>query len=94
VDAHAARESSFGQGEVLVTPLQAAVMFSAFANGGSIEAPILSMVSNRTEGTDYTAATEHEASVWKQNIVKPDTVNTIVPCGGRYLHGHRQLAEP
>jgi penicillin-binding protein len=72
-------ESSFGQGEVLVTPLQAAVMFSAFANGGSIEAPYLVNGLYRTEGTDYTAATEHEASVWKQNIVKPDTVNTIVP---------------
>lgn len=72
-------ESSFGQGEVLVTPLQAAVMFSAFANGGSIEAPYLVNGLYRTEGTDYTAATEHEASVWKQNIVKQDTVSTIVP---------------
>lgn len=72
-------ESSFGQGEVLVTPLQAAVMFSAFANGGSIEEPYLVNGLYRTEGTDYTAVTEHQDTVWKQNIVKLDTVNTILP---------------
>lgn len=72
-------ESSFGQGEVLVTPLQAAVMFSAFANGGSIEAPYLVNGLYRAEGTDYIAVSEHEASVWKQDIVKKETVNTILP---------------
>ncbi len=72
-------ESSFGQGEVLVTPLQAAVMFSAFANGGSIETPFLVNGLYRTEGASYAPVTQHEVGVWKENVVQRETVNTIVP---------------
>lgn len=72
-------ESSFGQGEVLVTPLQAAVMFSAFANGGSIETPFLVNGLYRTEGTSYAPVTQHEVGLWKENVVQRETVNTIVP---------------
>ncbi len=72
-------ESSFGQGEVLVTPLQAACMFSAFANEGSIEEPFIVKGLYRTDGNAYTAVTEHAPAVWKQNIIKKETVDTIRP---------------
>ena len=72
-------ESSFGQGEVLVTPLQAACLFSAFANDGSIETPYLVDGVYRTEGAEYVAVTRHENSVWKANVVKKSTVDTLTP---------------
>lgn len=72
-------ESSFGQGEVLVTPLQAACMFSAFANNGSIQTPYVVKGLYRTEGTEYTPVTQHENSVWKANILKQSTVDTLTP---------------
>ncbi len=72
-------DSSFGQGEVLVTPLQAAVEFSAFANRGSIMAPYMVEGLYRTDGTEYTAVTRHESSVWKENIIQQSTVSTLQP---------------
>jgi len=72
-------ESAFGQGEVLVTPLQAAAMFSAFANRGSIMAPYLVKGLYKTDGNQYTAVTSHQDTVWKANIVKESTVNTLLP---------------
>ncbi|HWR22023.1 MAG TPA: penicillin-binding transpeptidase domain-containing protein [Feifaniaceae bacterium] len=72
-------ESSYGQGEVLITPLQAACMFSAFANNGSIQTPYVVKGLYRTEGPDYTPVKEHEDSVWKANVVRQDTVNTLTP---------------
>ena len=72
-------ESAFGQGEVLVTPLQAAVEFSAFANGGSIMAPYLVKGLYKTDGNAYTAVIEHQDTVWKANVVKQSSVNTLLP---------------
>ncbi len=72
-------ESSFGQGEVLVTPLQAASMFSALANNGSIQAPYVVKGLYRTEGAEYIPVTQHENSVWKENIIKQSTVDTLTP---------------
>ncbi len=72
-------ESSYGQGEVLVTPLQAACMFSALANNGSIQAPYVVKGLYRTEGPDYTPVTQHEDSVWKANIIQQSTLDTLAP---------------
>ncbi len=72
-------ESSYGQGEVLITPLQAACMFSAFANNGSIQTPYVVKGLYRTDGPDYTPVTQHENSVWKENIIQQSTVNTLTP---------------
>lgn len=72
-------ESAYGQGEVLVTPLQAAVEFSAFANAGSIMSPYVVKGLYKTDGTRYTAVTSHQDAVWKANVVKQSSVNTLLP---------------
>lgn len=72
-------ESSYGQGEVLITPLQAACMFSALANNGSIQTPYVVKGLYRTEGPDYTPVTQHEDSVWKANIIQQSTLDTLTP---------------
>ncbi|MDL2258840.1 hypothetical protein LJC42_06785 [Eubacteriales bacterium OttesenSCG-928-K08] len=72
-------ESAFGQGEVLMTPLQAAAAFGAFANGGTIMQPYIVEGLYRTQGTDYIAEYEHENSAWKQSAVSSSIVRTIEP---------------
>ncbi len=49
-------DSSYGQGEVLVTPLQAALLYCAFATGGKIPLPRLLL------------APAQEAGIWKEAL--------------------------
>ncbi|MDL2234728.1 hypothetical protein LJC07_01060 [Christensenellaceae bacterium OttesenSCG-928-L17] len=72
-------ESAFGQGEILITPVQAAAMFSAFANGGSMMQPYLIEGLYTTDGTAYTASYRHEPAIWKRNVVAASSVSTILP---------------
>lgn len=72
-------ESAFGQGEVLVTPLQATSLFSAFANDGSIMQPYMVEGLYRMEGISYIAEEVHTPTVWKQQVIQQSAVNTIVP---------------
>ena len=72
-------DSAYGQGEVLVTPLQAASMFCAFANGGTIMRPYVVKGLYRTEGTDYTPVSTYTPQAWKENVVQQSSINTIEP---------------
>lgn len=72
-------ESAYGQGQVLMTPLQAAAMFGAFANNGTIMRPYVVEGLYRTEGTAYVAQEQTEPAVWKQSAIDASLVNTIVP---------------
>ncbi len=72
-------ESAFGQGEVLMTPLQAASMFSAFANGGSIMRPSVVKGLYRVEGIGYVCEEANEPALWKEKVVAQSSVDTIVP---------------
>lgn len=61
--------TSFGQA-VTVTPLQMAAAVSAVLNGGTYYQPnLVQSVQNATTG----AVTNHQPSIWKKNIVKPQT---------------------
>lgn len=72
-------ESSYGQGQVLVTPLQAAVEFSAFANGGSIMEPRMIEGIYYTDGTEYVRTGGRSQAVWKANVIHPASISTIEP---------------
>lgn len=72
-------ESSYGQGQVLLTPLQAAVEFSAFANGGSIMEPRMIEGIYLTQGTEYIKTGGRQPAVWKNNAVHAASINTIEP---------------
>lgn len=66
-------DSSYGQGEVMITPLQLALFYSAFAAGGTIPQPQL-----------FRAA---EPAPWKENILDPAVVETVHRSLVETLHG-------
>ncbi|KHD35447.1 Pbp [Clostridium acetobutylicum] len=59
-------DSGYGQGEVLMNPVQLASIYTAFVNNGNIVAPYL----NSDKGT--------QGKVLIKDAFKPDTVNTII----------------
>ncbi len=72
-------ESSFGQGEVLLTPLHAAVAFSAFANNGNIMEPYLVKGLYSTKGRSYAPEYLHEDTVWLNSAISAEAVRLIAP---------------
>lgn len=66
-------DSSFGQGEVMITPLQAALLFSTFAAKGSIPQPQLLL--------------DEEAALWKEAAVSAGTAATVHRALVEVLHG-------
>jgi cell division protein FtsI/penicillin-binding protein 2 len=72
--------SGYGQAELLVTPLQMAVMYTAFANGtGDIMQPVLVEKTCRTEGLDYVTMSETQPIAWVKGAVRPGSMNTLTP---------------
>lgn len=59
-------DSGYGQGEVLMNPVQLASIYTAFVNNGNIVAPYL----NSDKGT--------QSKVLIKDAFKPDTINTII----------------
>jgi penicillin-binding protein len=72
-------ESAFGQGEILVTPLQAASLFGSLANKGSIMQPYLVKGLYRTRGIGYVEEETHTPTAWKENVISEDIIRTIEP---------------
>lgn len=70
-------DSGYGQGEMLVTPLQLASMFCLFANGGSIVTPHIVEGMYCTVDGDYTCAMKAEPGFWRENAVDSHIVDTI-----------------
>lgn len=66
-------DTAYGQGEILVTPLSMAVLFSAFANEGDIMQPFL-IRERRAPLPEVTAA-----RVWRQQAVDVRQVAQILP---------------
>lgn len=63
-------ETGFGQGTMLVTPLQLAATYCAFANGGSIPVPYIVDGLYKDEGTEYTEVEKTTPRMWKENAIK------------------------
>ena len=57
--------TGYGQGELLLTPLQLATYISAFRNGGTAYAPYVIESIWQEEGTEYVQVDQHEETVWK-----------------------------
>ncbi|OQB24462.1 MAG: Beta-lactam-inducible penicillin-binding protein [Firmicutes bacterium ADurb.Bin182] len=72
-------DSGYGQGEVLITPLQMASSFCAFANGGNIPVPFIVKAVYRTEGTEYTAEYETQPQNWKEGVIRKRTIDVLEP---------------
>lgn len=71
--------TGYGQGELIISPLQMACIFSSLSNNGDVMTPRLVRATRRMEGTDYAVVDEYSESVWKENIISDHALSTIVP---------------
>jgi cell division protein FtsI/penicillin-binding protein 2 len=58
--------TGYGQGELLLTPLQLATYISAFRNGGVAYAPYVIESVWQEDKTEYNQVSHHEETVWKE----------------------------
>ena len=58
--------TGYGQGELLLTPLQLATYISAFRNGGTAYAPFVIESIWQEDKTEYREVSHHEETVWKE----------------------------
>ncbi len=74
-------DSGYGQGQVLTTPLQLAVMFSAFRNNGSLPVPYItdSFYHYESDGVTYTCIEKKEPQTWISNAISASAVAKITP---------------
>jgi cell division protein FtsI/penicillin-binding protein 2 len=70
--------TGYGQGEILMSPLQMACYASAYANDGVIMQPYLVDSIWHADGTNYTLVKQKEPKVYRQ-ILQKGTVDTIYP---------------
>lgn len=76
-------DMGYGQGEMQITPLQIAAMYTAFANGtGDMMEPVLVEKICRTEGIDYLTLLQRTATVWKSGAISGRTMDTLCPILG------------
>lgn len=70
----------YGQGELVLAPIQLAAMYTAFANKtGDIMEPILVKKLCRTEGLNYVTLSERDKLVWVENAVSQQSLDTLAP---------------
>ena len=69
--------TGYGQGELLLTPLQLATYISAFRNGGTAYAPYVIESIWQEDKTEYTEVEHHEETVWKE-LCSTSTANAIL----------------
>jgi penicillin-binding protein len=72
-------DSGYGQGELLITPLQMATLFGSLANGGDIMVPRLVQSICHTEGPRYLTDKTNPPEVWKQGALPKSTLDILVP---------------
>ena len=64
-------ESGYGQGEELITPLQLATLFCAFANDGNIPVPYLVDAIYKENGIKYDTVSLTVPKTWRSNVISP-----------------------
>lgn len=73
-------EMGYGQGQLLVTPVQMAAMYTAFANKtGDMLKPIIVQKLCQTDGLDYKTLTENKKEVWVENAVSKRSLDILTP---------------
>lgn len=70
--------TGYGQGQILVSPLQMASFVSAYANDGVVMQPYVVDSIWHASGTDYTLVEQREPKVWK-HLLQQSTVDTVLP---------------
>lgn len=72
-------DTGYGQGEVLITPLQLAVMYCALRNGGDMPVPYIVSAHYVTEGVNYEPVYEYEPSVWIEDAISEHAISVLTP---------------
>jgi cell division protein FtsI/penicillin-binding protein 2 len=72
-------DTGYGQGQVLVTPVQLAGMYTAFAENGDMKQPILVQALKRENGQAYDTAEETKPGNYKSGVFEGSTLNTLLP---------------
>ncbi len=73
-------DMGYGQGELVLAPIQLAVMYTAFANQtGDMLQPLLVKKICRTEGLDYVTLSERDNIIWIEDAVPHQSLNTLTP---------------
>lgn len=72
-------EMGYGQGQILVTPLQLAAMYTAFCNNGDMMKPMLVKKLMKENGLKYEPVEENQPSIMTKGVIKQSTINTLLP---------------
>ncbi|MCK5128871.1 MAG: penicillin-binding protein 2, partial [Clostridiales bacterium] len=81
-------DSGYGQGELLITPLQMASLFGAFANSGDVMQPRLINSIKVVSDNQYNLVEAFEPIIWKDNIIDSYSISTLTPMLRRVItHG-------
>lgn len=72
-------DSGYGQGELLITPLQMATLFGSLGNGGDIMQPRIVASITHDEGPHCVADVTNPSQVWKQGVIPESILNVLLP---------------
>lgn len=72
-------DSGYGQGQLLITPVQMAALFGSLGNGGDVMQPRLVQSVCHAQGPRYVVDVSNPAEVWKQGVVPSYNLHLIVP---------------
>lgn len=71
-------DMGFGQGELLLTPIQIASMYTVFQSGGDIMTPkLVKSIKQYNEDGEYVTVKSFEPEVWKESVVEPGALSTL-----------------
>ncbi len=71
--------TGYGQGELLITPLQLAYVWSSLVNNGDIMKPRVVKATRSMIGLDYVTEEAFPPSVWKSGVLKTPSLNAVAP---------------
>jgi len=72
-------DMGYGQGELLVTPIQLSSMFGAFANNGTIMKPYMLKAVKQKDGITYNTVSTTEPSILQENVIAQDSLAVLRP---------------
>ena len=69
--------TGYGMGQLEITPMQLACMYTAFFNSGDILNPTVVKRMAQQQGDDYVTTYENTVSVFKEDIMTDETISTM-----------------
>ncbi|MBQ4428440.1 MAG: hypothetical protein II871_01555 [Clostridia bacterium] len=72
-------DTGYGQGQVLITPLQLATMFCALRNNGDLPTPRITDSMYKTSGVYSDRVMKSEYSTWLEDAVSENTIEKLDP---------------